>query len=425
MRFCIVSCMDGVSDPVLQRELTVVYATEAYLTDPTTVESLRFTVQELQRRRQKQQPCNPGRTDSGPYQSLQGEQVPASSVHTTPLCRQVTTSSQRSRCVESACSRRKLVVHSAERHQIQDPDSKPQQVAAATAADASSAPAAPVKSCTTDVCGDCPTSSIQSKTSSSRAEVEEKADAAQTAPFAYDRVLLLRPADQPTVNAPLTVTCGTKQVQKSLKSTTFDPSGRTILSVHQMISSEQQVRPDLTLEKLKLELASNPAVKRISLPLPNEWYTEGEASTCTAYTPVPVHANINGVDMKFDASVVVDVFPQGVCLGPHELSCYSSSKQEPTGEDQIDERASLVVSFAVLNVNPIPLRGIGRHGVRRINHEFLSLQPCSIADSCSATTSPNRLVCCQREDDKNVWNSGACALPTWLISTRNQFRGSR
>ena len=43
------------------------------------------------------------------------------------------------------------------------------------------------------------------------AEVDEKADAAQTAPTAYERVLLLHPADQPTVNAPLTVTCGKKQ----------------------------------------------------------------------------------------------------------------------------------------------------------------------------------------------------------------------
>ena len=247
-----------------------------------------------------------------------------------------------------------MVVHSAERRQIQDPDSKPRQAAAA----ASSAPAAPVKSCTTDVFADCRTSSIQSETFSSRAEVEEKADAAQSAPTAYDKVLLLRPVDEPTVNAPLTVTCGTKQVQTSLESTTFDPSGRTILSVHLMLASEQQIRPDLTLEKMKLELASNPAVKKISSPLPKKWYTEGEASACTTYTPVPVHANIDGVDMKFDASVVVDVFPQGVCLGPHELRCYSSSKQEPTGEARIDERASLVVSFAVPNANPIPLRGM-------------------------------------------------------------------
>ena len=118
----------------------MVYATEAYLTDPPTVESLRFIVQELQRRCQQQQPCNPGRTESGPYQSLQGEQVPAASVHTTPFCRQVATSSQRARFVESDCSKRQLVVHSAEGRQIQDPDSKPQKIAAA----ASSAPAAPV-----------------------------------------------------------------------------------------------------------------------------------------------------------------------------------------------------------------------------------------------------------------------------------------
>ena len=216
--------MDRVSDPVLQRELTVVYATEAHLTDPPTVESLRFAVQELQRRRHQQQPCNPLRTESGSYQSLQGEQVPAVTVHTNPVCRQVATSSQCARCVESACSKRQLVVHSAEGCQIQDPDSKPQQIAAAAAA--SSAPAAPVKSCTIDVFADCPTLSIQSETFSSRAEVEDKADAAETASTAYDRVLLLGPADQPSVNAPLTVTCGTKQVQTSSESTTFDPSGR-------------------------------------------------------------------------------------------------------------------------------------------------------------------------------------------------------
>ena len=32
--------LDGFSDPVLQRELTVVFATEGYLADPPTVESL-------------------------------------------------------------------------------------------------------------------------------------------------------------------------------------------------------------------------------------------------------------------------------------------------------------------------------------------------------------------------------------------------
>ena len=58
--------MDRVSYPVLQRELTVVYATDAYLTDPPTVELLRFTVQELQRRRHQQQPRDPECAQSAP-----------------------------------------------------------------------------------------------------------------------------------------------------------------------------------------------------------------------------------------------------------------------------------------------------------------------------------------------------------------------
>ena len=368
--------MDGVSDSVLQRELTVVFATEAYLADPPTVESLRFTVQELQRSRHQQQPRDPGCTETVPYQYLQSDQVPgspvapqheslpplarrsarlpmpAASVHTTLEYRQTATLEQSAHCLQSACARRKLVVHRPEH--ILDPHGESQQGAAAVVP----APAVPVTSCTTEVSPGCPTLSIQSETSSPRAEEKKKTDATQTLSTASGRVLMLRPADQATVNAPLTVTCGTKQVQTGLESTTFDPSGRTLLSVHLVLASEQQIRPDLTLEKLKLELASNSAVKKISLPLPKEWYTEGEASTCTAYTPVPVHANIDGVDMKFDASVVVDVFPQGVCLGPHELRCYSISKQEPTGEARIDERASLVVSFAVPDASPIPLRGM-------------------------------------------------------------------
>ena len=127
--------MDGVSDPVLQRELTVVFATEAYLADPPTVESLRFTVQELQRSRHQQQPRDPGCTETLPYQCLQSDQVPgspvapqyellpplarrsarlpmpAASVHTTPEYRQTATLEQSARCLQSACARRKLVVH--------------------------------------------------------------------------------------------------------------------------------------------------------------------------------------------------------------------------------------------------------------------------------------------------------------------------
>ena len=45
--------MEGVRDPVLRRELAIVYASEAFLTEPPTVESLCFTTRQLQRSRPK------------------------------------------------------------------------------------------------------------------------------------------------------------------------------------------------------------------------------------------------------------------------------------------------------------------------------------------------------------------------------------
>ena len=43
--------IDGVSNPTLRRELAVLYAAESYPTDPSTVESLKFTTRQLQRHR--------------------------------------------------------------------------------------------------------------------------------------------------------------------------------------------------------------------------------------------------------------------------------------------------------------------------------------------------------------------------------------
>ena len=45
--------MEGVRDPALRRELAIVYASEVFLTEPPTVESLRFTTRQLQRNRLK------------------------------------------------------------------------------------------------------------------------------------------------------------------------------------------------------------------------------------------------------------------------------------------------------------------------------------------------------------------------------------
>ena len=117
-------------------------------------------------------------------------------------------------------------MHSPDRPHSYDPDSQLQQVSSAEI----SPLAAPEKTCTTNVFADCSTSSIHSETSSPRADVKQKECTT------CDTVLMLRPADQTTVSAPLRVTCGTKQVQTRLESTTFDPSGRTLLPVYLMIA---------------------------------------------------------------------------------------------------------------------------------------------------------------------------------------------
>ena len=76
---------------------------------------------------------------------------------------------------------------------------------------------------------------------------------------------------------------------------------------------------------------------------------------------------MDGVDVKFEACVVVDVFPPGICLGPQELKCYNIIHQEPTGEARIDERASLVASFVVPQAAPILSRGLIDTGFRRVH----------------------------------------------------------
>ena len=187
--------------------------------------------------------------------------------------------------------------------------------------------------------------------------VESAGVAAHTVPLEDDRVLMLHlAAEPPAFYTRLTLSCGAKQVQTSLEPTTFDPQGRTMISIHLMLAAEQTRRPTLTLAKLWVELSL--LYKRAELPRPKEWYAPGESETLTTYFPVPICATMDGVDVKFEARVVVDVFPPGICLGPQELKCYNINHQEPTGEARIDERASLVVAFVVPHAAPIPLRGL-------------------------------------------------------------------
>ena len=51
--------IEGVRDPILRRELSIIYASETTVSEPPTVESLRFTTRQLQRTRSKSAPYDP------------------------------------------------------------------------------------------------------------------------------------------------------------------------------------------------------------------------------------------------------------------------------------------------------------------------------------------------------------------------------
>ena len=52
-------------------------------------------------------------------------------------------------------------------------------------------------------------------------------------------MLMLQPAEPPAFYTPLTITCGAKLVRTYLEPTTFDPQGRTLISIHLMLAAEQ------------------------------------------------------------------------------------------------------------------------------------------------------------------------------------------
>ena len=56
---CLQRFIEAVRDPILRRELSIIYASKTTVTEPPTVESLRFTTRQLQPTRSKSAPYDP------------------------------------------------------------------------------------------------------------------------------------------------------------------------------------------------------------------------------------------------------------------------------------------------------------------------------------------------------------------------------
>ena len=177
-----------------------------------------------------------------------------------------------------------------------------------------------------------------------------------------DQVRVISIAEAGGPSRPVVITCGEKQVPTTIEAPAPDCT-ETLISIHLLLSAEQKSRPELTLAQLKEELCRNSKFSITARPLPH-FTREDETKLAPiqkvkTISPVPVAINVDGVDMKFDAIVVIEgYFPQGLYLGRQELRCYNIGIQDTQGEARIDERASLVVAFGSNLQEPIPLYGM-------------------------------------------------------------------
>ena len=79
--------------------------------------------------------------------------------------------------------------------------------------------------------------------------------------------------------------------------------------------------------------------------------------------PVSVAIDVDGVDLKFDAIVVLEEhLPQRLYLGRQQLKCYNIGVQDVTEDARIVERASLVVAFGIPLKQPVPHFGMLQTG---------------------------------------------------------------
>ena len=384
--------IEGVRSFELKRNLALMYAQEQYVDTPPTVEALRFTVQQYLHMR------GPIRTEN--YPAPQQHQEPLLASHQNPIPAAAPQAPNGQLPLQPVAVRQQPPKPSRACVNCGDPS---HFVADCTLKDRARKPVPQlVTSCRTNPAGEwsCPSNSqgmnndvvpaalpaqapptlrvtfdCTDNTASEcmvpgNAATEEQVKAAWYAPVANsadiidtdDQIRVISISEEGGPSRPVVVTCGEKQILTTLEAPAPDCT-ETLISIHLLLSAEQKARPNLTLAQLKEELCRNTSLTIASRPLPH--FTRDDETKLAqihkvkTIAPVPIAITVDGVDMKFDAIVVLEGhFPQGLYLGRQELRYYNIGVQDAQGEAQIDERASLVVAFGTTLQKPIPLFGM-------------------------------------------------------------------
>ena len=384
--------IEGVRSFELKRNLALMYAQEQYVDTPPTVEALRFTVQQYLHMR------GPIRSEN--YPAPQQHQEPLLASHQNPIPAAAPQAPNGQLPPQPVAVRQQPPKPSRACVNCGDPS---HFVADCTLKDHARKPVPQlVTSCRTNPAGEwsCPSNSqgmnndvvpaalpaqapptlrvtfdCTGNTASEcmvpgNATTEEQVKAAWYAPVANsadiidtdDQIRVISISEEGGPSRPVVVTCGEKQILTTLEAPAPDCT-ETLISIHLLLSAEQKARPNLTLAQLKEELCRNTSLTIASRPLPH--FTRDDETKLAqihkvkTIAPVPIAITVDGVDMKFDAIVVLEGhFPQGLYLGTQELRCYNIGVQDAQGEAQIDERASLVVAFGTPLQKPIPLFGM-------------------------------------------------------------------
>ena len=384
--------IEGVRSFELKRNLALMYAQEQYVDTPPTVEALRFTVQQYLHMR------GPIRSEN--YPAPQQQQQPLLARQQNPILAAAPQAPNWQLPPQPVAVRQQPPKPSRACVNCGDPS---HFVADCTLKDRARKPVPQlVTSCRTNPAGEwsCPSNSqgmnndvvpaalpaqapptlrvtfdCTGNTASEcmvpgNAATEEQVKASWYAPVANsadiidtdDQIRVISISEEGGPSRPVVVTCGEKQILTTLEAPAPDCT-ETLISIHLLLSAEQKARPNLTLAQLKEELCRNTSLTIASRPLPH--FTRDDETKLAqihkvkTIAPVPIAITVDGVDMKFDAIVVLEGhFPQGLYLGRQELRCYNIGVQDAQGEAQIDERASLVVAFGTTLQKPIPLFGM-------------------------------------------------------------------